>query len=130
VSTDGHLLGVDERRLVTATDDGGFRSADGRRPELLSPDARVSMNLWGFTPSFHQKLRAAMDTATEASVEAEVLLPEVVARSLDSTKFAVLPASGRCIGVTHPDDLGLVQAELSRQIGRGERPATLWGPPD
>ncbi len=130
VSTDGQLLGVDERRLVTATGDGGFRSADGRQPEALSPDARVSMNLWGFTPSFHQRLRTAMDAATGASVEAEVLLPEVVAQSLGTTTFAVLPASGRCIGVTHPDDLGLVQAELSRQIGRGERPATLWSPPD
>jgi hypothetical protein len=126
VSDDGHLLGVDERRQVTASGDGGFTSADGRQPSRLAPDARVSMNLWGFTPAFHQVLRTAMAAATGASEEAEVLLPEVVADSLASSSFTVLPADGRCIGVTHPDDLGLVQAELNRQIGRGERPARLW----
>jgi hypothetical protein len=128
VSDDGRLLGVDERRLVTATGDGGFSSADGREPVQISPDARVSMNLWGFTPAFHRVLQAAMAAATGASEEAEVLLPEVVADSLSSSRFDVLPAAGRCIGVTHPDDLELVQGDLARQVGQGLRPATLWGP--
>jgi hypothetical protein len=126
VGKDGRLQGVDERRQVTATPEGGFVSGDGREPSELSPDARVSMNLWGFTPAFHQLLQAAMDAATDASEESEVLLPEVVAHSLATTPFTVLPATGRCIGVTHPDDLALVQAELNRQVAGGERPAVLW----
>jgi hypothetical protein len=126
VAPDGTLVRVDERRLVTPSPDGAFASADGRQPAVLPPDARVSMNLWGFTPAFHRTLRAAMDAAAGATEEAEVLLPEVVAQSLATTTFSVLPASGRCIGVTHPDDLALVQAELDHQIGRGERPARLW----
>ena len=84
------------------------------------------MNLWGFTPAFHAVLQAAMEAAVDASEEAEVLLPEVVAQSLSTSSFAVLEAQGRCIGVTHPDDLALVQAELNRQIATGERPASLW----
>jgi hypothetical protein len=127
VGPDGHLLGVVERRLVTALPDGGFTSADGREPAALSPGDRVSMNLWGFTPEFHQKLQAAMAAATDASEESEVLLPEVVADSLSTTTFTVLPGTGRCIGVTHPDDLALVQAELAREVGKGVRPAALWG---
>jgi hypothetical protein len=126
VDAGGGLLGVDERRNVTAQGDGGFASADGHQPERLPPDARVSMNLWGFTPEFHRILQKAMAAATDASEEAEVLLPEVVARSLDTTRFTVLPTDDRCVGVTHPDDLRLVQAELNRQIGRGERAAALW----
>jgi hypothetical protein len=128
VGPDGQLLRVDERRQVTAQPDGGFVSADGREPSELSPDARVSMNLWGFTPAFHKTLAAAMAAATAASEDAEVLLPDVVAESLDASPFTVLPAAGRCIGVTHPDDLALVQGELARQIGQGARPATLWAP--
>jgi hypothetical protein len=128
VGPDGQLLRVDERRQVTALPDGRFVSADGLEPSELPADARVSMNLWGFTPAFHQTLEAAMAAATGASEEAEVLLPEVVGQSLASSPFAVLPASGRCIGVTHPDDLELVQTELARQVGQGVRPATLWGP--
>jgi len=67
-----------------------------------------------------------MDAAVDASEESEVLLPEVVADSLTSSSFSVLSAQGRCIGVTHPDDLSLVQAELNRQVAAGERPASLW----
>jgi hypothetical protein len=126
VADDGTLLGVDERRQVTATPEGGFVAGDGREPAVLSPEARVSMNLWGFTPAFHKTLRAAMDAATDASEDSEVLLPEVVAASLATSSFTVLPAMGRCIGVTHPDDLSLVQAELNRQVASGERPARLW----
>ena len=126
VGDDGALLGVDERRKVTRTPEGGFVAGDGREPATLSPDARVSMNLWGFTPGFHKILQAAMDAAVDASEEAEVLLPEVVAASLASSTFTVLPAQGRCIGVTHPDDLYLVQAELNRQVAAGERAAGLW----
>jgi hypothetical protein len=127
VADDGRLLGVDERRQVHATTDGGFVAGDGHEPASLSADARVSMNLWGFTADFHKTLQAAMDAAVDASEESEVLLPEVVARSLETTSFTVLAARGRCVGVTHPDDLSLVQAELNREVAAGERPAGLWG---
>jgi hypothetical protein len=126
VDDDGRLLGVDERRQVTPQPDGGFVAGDGREPATLPGDARVSMNLWGFSPEFHKLLAAAMDAATDASEEKEVLLPEVVAHSLGTSAFSVLPAEGRCVGVTHPDDLALVQAELNRQVAAGERPARLW----
>ncbi len=126
VGADGRLLGVDERRQVRALPEGGFVAGDGREPATLAPEARVSMNLWGFTPDFHKILQAAMEAAVDASEEKEVLLPEVVAESLGTSSFAVLPAEGRCVGVTHPDDLALVQAELNRQVAAGERPAALW----
>jgi hypothetical protein len=126
VGADGQLLGVDERRKVTAAPGGFYTSADGHQPSEISPEARVSMNLWGFTPAFHLTLRAAMEAATGASEEAEILLPEVVAGALGSSPFTVLPADGRCIGVTHPDDLPLVQTEVERQVGEGTRPAALW----
>jgi hypothetical protein len=122
----GRLLGVDERRQVRALPEGGFVAGDGRQPASLAGDARVSMNLWGFTPEFHKVLQAALDAAVDASEEKEVLLPEVVAQSLGTATFSVLPAEGRCVGVTHPDDLALVQAELNREIAAGERPARLW----
>jgi hypothetical protein len=126
VDANGRLLGVDERRQVAALPQGGFAAGDGREPTSLPGDARVSMNLWGFTPDFHKILQSAMDAAVDASEEKEVLLPEVVAQSLGTSTFEVLPAEGRCIGVTHPDDLALVQAELNRQVASGERPAGLW----
>ena len=126
VDASGRLLGVDERRQVRALPEGGFVAGDGREPASLPGDVRVSMNLWGFTPEFHKLLQAALDAAVDVSEEKEVLLPEVVAESLGTSPFSVLPAEGRCVGVTHPDDLALVQAELNREIAAGERPARLW----
>jgi hypothetical protein len=129
VREDGALLGIDERRQVWATEDGDFVAGDGHEPTALSPDARVSMNLWGFTPGFHEILQAIMAAAVDASEEREVLLPEAVASSLGDTAFQVLEADGKCVGVTHPDDLELVQEELNRQVAAGERPDGLWRAP-
>jgi hypothetical protein len=126
VDGSGRLLGVDERRQVRALPAGGFVADDGLAPASLPGDTRVSMNLWGFTPEFHKVLQAALDAAVDASEEREVLLPEVVAQGLGTSPFTVLPAEGRCVGVTHPDDLALVQAELNREIAAGERAARLW----
>jgi hypothetical protein len=40
--------------------------------------------------------------------------------------FAVLETTSSCVGVTHPDDLALVKAEVAAQIARGERSGTLF----
>jgi hypothetical protein len=135
VDGDGLLRDIDERRKVVPTGDGRFESGDGRQPRQLDPEAVVSMNLWGFRPAMRTVLEAAMAEAVHASEEAEVLLPEVVGRVLTGdlpegapppAPFRVLAAGSRCVGVTHPDDLALVQADLAGQVSRGERPAQLW----
>ena len=95
-------------RSRRATPGAGARPRAGSSPgtgwsRLLCPaDARVSMNLWGFTAEFHKVLQAAMDAAVDASEEKEVLLPEVVAQSLGTSAFSVLPAEGRCVGCDPP----------------------------
>jgi len=135
VGDDDTLQSVDERRQVCAVGDGRFVAKDGRTPEELDGDELVSMNLWGFGADMRPVFHAAMAAATEASEDAEVLLPELVGRllagdrpgGLSAAPFRVLRADGRCIGVTHPDDLALVQADLAGQVARGERPARLWG---
>jgi hypothetical protein len=130
VGSDGALEGLDERRMVRPSADGRFVAGDGREPAELDPDSPVSMNLWGLRPGIVTVLREAM----EAAGDGEVLLPEVIgdviagrrASGPDVSRFSVLTAPGRCIGVTHADDVPLVQAELAAEVGRGERPAQLW----
>ncbi len=131
VDAEGMLEAVDERRRVTPQPDGRIVADDGREPKELDPDELVSMNLWGFTPEMRVVLEEALSSA---SGDGEVLLPEVVDELLaerragvtGATKVKVLHAPGRCVGVTHPGDVTLVQAELAREVGRGERPAHLW----
>ena len=132
---DGLLVAIAERRQVTATDDG-FSSADGLEPQRLDPRSLVSMNLWGFAPEMWETFDEAMRLAEDASEDAEVLLPEVVGRIVDGellvepahlARFHVLATDSRCVGVTHPGDLEVVQADIRSQIERGERSATPFG---
>jgi hypothetical protein len=131
---DGMLRSIVERRQVTAVGDGRFVAKDGLSPSELDGDALVSLNLWGFGPEMPAVLAAAMAEAKQASEDDEVLLPEVVGDlvggatpgGLGASPFRVLPTAGRCIGVTHPEDLAPAQAELAAQVGTGQRPALLW----
>jgi hypothetical protein len=125
VSADGHLSGIDERRQVVPAGDR-FRAGDGRRPTELAGDTLVSMNLWGFTPAMRPHLESAL--ASLGPSDAEVLLPELVGTLVAGRveRFRVLAATTPCVGVTHPDDLTLVQTAIARQVGRGERSAEPW----
>ncbi|MGH9100677.1 MAG: hypothetical protein ACRDV8_10680, partial [Acidimicrobiales bacterium] len=131
VDGEGMLAAVDERRHVTSLGDGRIVANDGREPAELDPEQLVSVNLWGFRPEMVGILQRAM-AASDSSTE--VLLPVVVDQVLAQRRAGaegtepvrVLRAPGRCIGVTHPGDVALVQAELAREIGRGGRSAQLW----
>jgi MobA-like NTP transferase domain len=131
VDGESKLEAVDERRKVTSRPDGRIVADDGREPKELDPEQLVSMNLWGFRPELHGILGSAMK---DAGGNGEVLLPEVVdgllaaqdAGAGQQVAIEVLRAPGRCIGVTHPGDVALVQAELARDVARGDRPAHLW----
>lgn len=124
---DGQLVAITERREVQLST-SGFISDDGLLPRGLEPDTRVSMNLWGFAPEMWKIFEEAMNAASNASEEAEVLLPEIVGQQLREhrTTFRVLEANSRCIGVTHADDLPIVQADVAAQVARGDRPAGLF----
>jgi len=122
---DGVLVGIAERRHVTHLG-GTFRADDGVEPAILDPVALVSMNLWGFAPAMWEVLADAMSSAAGASEDDEVLLPELVGRLVAGrgvlSRFEVLSTTSRCIGVTHPDDLELVRAEIADEVASGERP--------
>jgi hypothetical protein len=69
----------------------------------------------------------------------EVLLPEVVgemARGATASdgdaetgrrRVRVLPGTGRCVGVTHAEDLPVVRMELAEMVGQGLRAEGPWG---
>jgi hypothetical protein len=83
----------------------------------LSGEEVVSMNLWGFSEGIFDDLGRAIalfDPATAPHAEGkppELLLPDVVAHlvATDLARVRVVETTGRCIGLTHPDDLPLVR---------------------
>jgi UTP-glucose-1-phosphate uridylyltransferase len=142
--SDRSLTELAERRNVKRNDDGTFNSTDGLEPNTLDPDALVSMNLWGFQPEIWDFLETAVlrdhpeiaPNGTIAGVGggsgaekvAETLLPEVVSDAVRAgfLEVKVAEGPGRCVGVTHADDLPTARAELARMTGRGERAESLW----
>jgi CTP:molybdopterin cytidylyltransferase MocA len=147
VGPDGLLERLVERRGVTRRADGTFDTGDGLEPGVLPGDTPVSMNLWGFQSSIWPVLEAAVlrahpsvspdGTVADPSAltdHAEVLLPEVVGDMItshtgdadESTTVRVLDGPGRCIGVTHADDLPVVRNELALMVAQGLRPEGPW----
>ncbi len=144
---DGWLQALVERRMVTRHHDGTFTADDGQEPKEPSGDTAVSMNLWGFTPAIWPFLEEALyrvhpelgpdgnGPGAGPGSDTEVLLPEVVgdmagAASADDgpgRRVRVIAGTGRCIGVTHADDLPVVRMELAEMIGQGLRAEGPWG---
>jgi hypothetical protein len=133
---------------VTLGENGRATCEDGLEPAELALDTPVSVNLWGFTSEIWPVLETAVRSvhngvSSDGSVEdpgaldsdVEVLLPEVIGDMVHAEPGAagttqavrVLRATGRCLGVTHAEDLPIVRSELAAMVGRGERPEKLWG---
>jgi hypothetical protein len=144
VDPNGHLVAMTERRQVARLSGGNdFSSLDGLQPDKLPGEATVSVNLWGFRPEIWDLFDTAMNESgldEEAILDrmargvevpkAEVLLPEVIGSAIESgtgLPVRVLRTDTKCVGVTHADDLPVVQGELSRQVAWGIRPSKLWG---
>ena len=141
----GRLTGLAERRKVTRHLDGTFTADDGLEPSHLDAGVLVSMNLWGFQPAIWSLLEDAVtrehpevgptgqiiDPAGGLADETETLLPEVVGDAVKagSLEMGVLAGPGRCVGVTHAEDLPVAGAALARMVGRGERAEWLWERP-
>jgi len=141
----GWLRALVERRFVTRHDDGRFTADDGLEPKEIPADTPVSMNLWGFTPAIWPFLEEALhrvhpELGPDGSVQGraptsdtEVLLPEVVgamAHGADGggagRRTRVLRGTGRCVGVTHADDLPVVRMALAEMVGQGLRAEGPW----
>jgi hypothetical protein len=147
VGPDRNLVAIVERRKVTMHSDGRFTSHDGLEPVEIPGNTPVSVNLWGFTTAVWQVLETAVvathrGIAPDGSVhdsrgvnpDVEVLLPEVIGKLVKgripgggpAQTVRVLDGPGRCLGVTHSEDLPLVRSELAAMVGQGLRPEGIW----
>ena len=58
VDSKGYLTGICERTYIVMTPDGAaYSEDDGQTLIPISPDERVSMNMWGFSASFMAELK-------------------------------------------------------------------------
>jgi hypothetical protein len=133
VGPDGYLQAIKERLHIEPLADGiKFQEEDGSWTPV-SGESVVSMNMWGFTPSFFDELAARFPRFLEQSatnpLKAEFLLPDIVGELVQEghARVKVLPTTERWFGVTYQADRPRVQAAVRELIAQGKYPSRLWG---
>ena len=126
---DGKLCGVRETYQITVDDAGVIRDAEAG---MLAADARVSMNLWGFSPDFFGAMQEEFDAFLHAeegdALKKEFALPTLVDRQIRAGALQVRVADTDAVwfGVTYREDREAVRQALSEMQRRGVYPKKLW----
>ncbi len=125
---DGRLLGIKETLKIRLEPDGTIADeAEG----VLPADAVVSMNFWGFAPSFFRELEMFfydfLRYEAGDNIKAECMLPSLVGKRIGEGKLkvSVLQSADRWFGMTYHEDRQAVAEELKRLHACGVYPETL-----
>ena len=133
-STDanGYLTEVVERTKIVQFEDG-IRYEDGDKWVDVADDTIVSMNMWGFMPSFLDEITARFHTFLETTLVAnplkgEYFLPLPVSQLIEEGKATVkvLTSPDRWYGVTYAADKPVVMEALHTMQEAGLYPDGLW----
>ena len=122
------LTSVVERTKI-GTEGGKIYFLENDEKFDLDPDTLVSMNLWGFTPSYIKECNARFSDFLDANVEknpmkCEYLLPTLVANLIDEGKadVKVIENEDKWFGVTYKEDKETVVAAFRDLIEKGVYP--------
>ena len=133
VDENNRLTQIVERTRLEKQPDAIRFTEDGEHWEELDFDTPVSMNMWGFTPSFLEELKARFPAFIRQAVpanpmKAEFFLPSTVAELLAEHKAEVdvLRSFDKWYGVTYAADKPMVVAALKAMTEAGLYPDGLW----
>ena len=130
----GYLTTIVERTRIEKYEGGiHFTTDDGATWEDLPANTPVSMNMWGYTPSFIEEIEARFPVFLENEVpknpeKAEFFLPSTVSQLLNQGKACVkvLQSADKWYGVTYAADKPQVVAALKAMADAGKYPDGLW----
>lgn len=129
---EGNLLHVVECTKIEKDAQTGvisYPDADGKKE--LQPDTLVSMNMWGFKPSYfdfaeRQLTNFIIELGHE--LKSEFYIPSLVDKLIHDgdLKVNVLKTTSSWFGVTYPEDKAAVQTQLQALIESGAYPTNIW----
>lgn len=130
----GYLTGIHERTRIEKRPDGpAYTEDDGATWTALPQESIVSMNMWGFTESILQELKARFSVFLDENLEknplkCEYFLPFVVDELLSEGKadVRVLKSLDRWYGVTYKEDKEVVVKAIQGLKDKGLYPQKLW----
>ena len=128
----GHLVKVTETYKILPFPDGTIRDInDDPAGVLLDPNALVSMNFWGFAPSFFDEAEKYLSDFLRAPggdpMKKECVLPSLVDDLMRTVglKVEVLSTDAVWFGVTYKEDKAYVAGELKKLHDQGVYPPAL-----
>ena len=133
IDAEGNLTQVVERTRIEQYE-GGIHYEDGDKWVDVAPETIVSMNMWGFMPSFLEEIQARFPVFLETALpqnplKAEYFLPLPVSQLIEEGKATVqvLTSPDRWYGVTYAADKPMVMEALRSMRQQGLYPDGLWG---
>ena len=131
----GELVRITERTRIEKRNGGiAYSEDDGASWTELPGDTLVSMNMWGFTRSILDEIKAGFPAFLEKGLvsnpmKCEYFLPAVVSTLLEEGRatVAVLASADKCYGVTYKEDKPVVVQAIKKMKAEGRYPEKLWG---
>ena len=132
-NAEGYLTNIVERTRIEKYEGGIHYTLDGENWVDVPAETTVSMNMWGYMPSFMDELEGGfpkfLDKAmVENPLKGEYFLPLAVDKLINSGEATVkvLTSPDKWYGVTYAADKPMVVAALQGMTAEGKYPDGLW----
>ena len=132
VDENGLLSQVHETTGIEMGEDGQIKCDSEEVQEWISPEDKVSMNMWAGYPEFLDFLaddfKDFLVNVEEGDLKSEYLLPNIVDKLLkeERANVKVLETQDRWFGVTYKEDKETVQDAFRELISDGVYAEKLW----
>ena len=132
VDEDGLLSQVHETTGIEMGEDGQIKCDSEEVQEWISPEDKVSMNMWAGYPEFldflAEDFKDFLVNVEEGDLKSEYLLPNIVDKLLkeERANVKVLETQDRWFGVTYKEDKETVQEAFRKLISDGVYAEMLW----
>ena len=132
VDENGLLSQVHETTGIEMGEDGQIKCDSEEVQEWISPEDKVSMNMWAGYPEFldflAEDFKDFLVNVEEGDLKSEYLLPNIVDKLLKEKRanVKVLETQDRWFGVTYKEDKETVQDAFRELISDGVYAEMLW----
>ena len=132
VDENGLLSQVHETTGIVMGEDGQIKCDSEEVQEWISPEDKVSMNMWAGYPEFldflAEDFKDFLENVEEGDLKSEYLLPNIVDKLLkeERANVKVLETEDRWFGVTYKEDKETVQDAFRELISDGVYAEMLW----
>ena len=132
VDENGLLSQVHETTGIEMGEDGQIKCDSEEVQEWISPEDKVSMNMWAGYPEFlnflAEDFKDFLANVEEGDLKSEYLLPNIVDKLLkeERANVKVLETQDRWFGVTYKEDKETVQEAFKELIADGVYAEMLW----